>query len=71
MTWRHIDITALDEVQRRRGSVVRDVGEDTKNFIWYKVRHLILVWPIAALRNELSANQKGVFMGVGSVESYL
>jgi len=28
-------------------------------FDWY--RHQILVWPIAALRNELSANQKGVF----------
>jgi hypothetical protein len=28
-------------------------------FDWY--RQKILVWPIAALRNELSANQKGVF----------
>jgi len=28
-------------------------------FDWY--RHQILVWPIATLRNELSANQKGVF----------
>jgi len=28
-------------------------------FDWY--RHQILVWPIAALRNELSANQKAVF----------
>ena len=31
MTWRHIDITALDEAQRRRGNVVRGVGENTKN----------------------------------------
>ena len=32
-------------------------------FDWYlgNYRHEILVWPIAALRNELSANQKGVF----------
>jgi len=28
-------------------------------FGWY--RHQILVWPIAALRTEVSANQKGVF----------
>jgi len=28
-------------------------------FDWY--RHQILVWPIAALRTEVSANQKGVF----------
>jgi len=33
MTWRHIDITALDEAQRRRGSVVRGVGENAKNFM--------------------------------------
>jgi hypothetical protein len=28
-------------------------------FGWYG--HTIFVWPIAALRNELSANQRGVF----------